>query len=174
MIVLIVGDFGVGKDTTADLILKTYAERDECFKVEKILSYTTREPRENEKLTHEFCSQEEFLSFNDIIAQTKIGDHYYGTRRGQFNPKKMNLYCVDDQGVRDVINADIDRVVVVEVVRPVWLIDLPEDRLNRQRHYEPYEYSCDYRIMNDGDMEKLKVSVSECCNFLTSEMKKRL
>lgn len=174
MIVLIVGNFGVGKDTVADLLIKESLRHHDCEKFVKILSYATREPRYDGENTHTFVSEDEFLGFDDIIASTKIADHYYGTRKSQFNCKKVNLYCVDDQGVKDIIEANFDDVIVVEVIRPKWLIDIPKDRLNRQRHNEPYPYPVDYRIMNDGDMYKLEASVLECFNYIIKEVKKTL
>ena len=172
MIVLIVGDFGVGKDTVADLLIKESLKHNDCEKFIKILSYATRKPRYDGEDTHTFVSEDDFLSFDDIVASTKIGDHYYGTRRSQFNDEKVNLYCVDDQGVKDIFEANFDDIIVVEVIRPKWLIDIPEDRLNRKRHGNPYPYPVDYRIMNDGDLYKLEASVLECFNYIIKELKK--
>ena len=173
MICLIVGDFGVGKDTVANLLKKISLERNDCVKTNKILSYTTRPPRYKGEDTHLFCTERQFLTFNDLIAQTVIDDHYYGARSSQFDKNKLNLYCVDSKGVHDVIKSEIDDVFVIEVIRPKWLINLPDDRINRRR-YSSYTYKADYRIMNDGDMEKLKASVAECYNFILKEMKKSL
>lgn len=173
MICLIVGNFGVGKDTVADLLVKIALERNDCFKAQKILSYTTRPPRYEGEKTHLFCTKSQFLSFNDLIAQTEIDGCYYGARAFQFDNNKLNLYCVDSKGVYDVVNANIDDVLIIEVVRPKWLINLPPDRIDRQPNGS-YNFEIDFRIMNDGDMEKLKASVLECYNFLVKEMKKSL
>lgn len=175
MIVLIVGDFGVGKDTVADLLLKNSLNHHDCVKFQKILSYTTREPRYDGERTHLFCSKRDFLTFNDLVAQTKIGDNYYGARESQFDKEIVNLYCVDEKGVNDIVDADIDDYIVVEVIRPKWLVDIPIDRLNRDRHNkERMIATIDYRVMNDGDMEKLKASVLECFNYIVKEIKKSL
>lgn len=173
MICLIVGGFGVGKDTVADLLVKTVSSRHDCIKAKKILSYTTRSPRYEGEKTHLFCTKDQFLTFNDLVAQTEIDGHYYGAREFQFDKSKLNLYCIDGKGVYDIINSNIDDVLIVEVVRPKWLINLPSDRIDRQPNGS-YNFEIDYRIMNDGDMEKLKASVLECYNFLLKEMKKSL
>lgn len=174
MIVLITGDFGVGKDTVADLLLDISKKKTEDVDFVKILSYTTREPRYEGENTHLFCTKEDFLSFNDILASTKIGDYYYGTRFSQFNSNNINLYCVDDAGIRDVINADIDKTLTIEVVRPKELINVSKERLERKRYSKPYNYFVDYRIENNKDMDYLRDSVLNCYDFVIKEVKKTL
>lgn len=175
MIVLIVGDFGVGKDTVADLLIKQSLLHHDCDKFEKVLSYTTRLPRYEGEATHIFCTESEFWLFDDILALTKIDGNYYGARYSQFDPNKINLYVVDDQGVKKVLESNIkDDIVIVEVVRPKWLVNVPEERLERKRHFEKYDYKYDYRIMNDGDMRKLQASVIDCFDYLTRIFKKPL
>lgn len=166
MIVLIVGDFGVGKDTVANLFLKNDFIDYSGFEFQKIKSYTTRPKRYDSEDTHIFCTKEEFSSLNDIVAQTQINNECYGARKCQFDKDKINLYCVDDKGVRDIEYSNIDKVFVVEVIRPSWLIDLPEDRLNRSRQSQHYKYIPDYIIMNDGGLDILERTVSECFNFM--------
>lgn len=175
MIALIVGGFGVGKDTVADLLIQESLKHNDCDKFEKVLSYTTREPRYEGEDTHTFCTKEEFEKFNDLIAFTSIDSYYYGARESQFDKSKVNLYCVDDKGVIDVLSSNIDdEVIVIEVIRPIWLIDVTSERLKRHRDYSDYSYDIDYRIMNDGDMGKLKTSVSDCFDFLVRMVKKNL
>ena len=174
MIALIVGDFGAGKDTAADLIKKESLNHNHCVKFRKIKSYTTRERRYDGENTHLFCTKDEFENFTDLVAETKIGDHYYGARAPQFNPGCVNLYIVDKKGVKDILEADIDSVRVIEVVRPSWLIDVPEDRKNREAPLNDFKIKADYRIINDGDMQKLKTSALDCFNYLVTEFKKSL
>ena len=176
MIVLIVGGFGVGKDTVADLLIEESLKHNEFQKLKKILSYTTRLPRYEGEHTHVFCTKDAFEEIDDFIATTVIDDQFYGARASQFDKSKVNLYCVDDKGVNDVLNhPDInDTVAVVEVIRPQWLINLPKKRMERIRQFSDFNYDIDYRIMNDGDMEKLKTSVSDCFDYLTRVMKKSL
>ena len=170
MIVLIVGDFCVGKDTVCDNLVGMWthnyvtnnADKPESV---KILSYATRPPRYEGENTHEFCSREEFLNFDDLVAQTKIGDEYYGTRRVQFDNNKINFYVVDGKGVIDILDSHIDDTFVVEVVRPNWLINCPQKRQDRERHFD-VEYPFDYRIINDGDLNKLERLCSECLSAI--------
>ena len=173
MICLIVGDFCTGKDLVADTLMKINNSKHDCVRFRKILSYTTREPRYKNERTHIFCTKEEFDSFDDIIASTQIGDNFYGARESQFEFDSVNLYCVDDKGVQDIIDADIDDVYVIQVIRPKWLRNCPKDRLNRVRHNESIKYKYDYRIINDGDKRKLEASVNDCFEAII-KMKKSL
>lgn len=176
MIVLIIGDFGVGKDTVADLLVKESLRRHDCVKFQKVISYTTRKPRFEGEETHLFCSKEIFNGFDDLVAQSRIENDYYGARKTQFHKNKVNLYCVDRKGANDIIKSSIDDYLIVEVIRPKWLINLPSYRLNRVRYKNPVKLfdDIDYRIMNDGDMQKLEASVLECFHFIIKEMKKNL
>ena len=172
MIALIVGDFCVGKDLVANLLLKKSLQHHDCEKFEKIKSYTTREPRYEGEDTHIFCTMDDYYNYSNIfnagciVAETQINNNYYFTIESQFDPNKVSLYVVDDKGIQDVVGAEIDDVYIIEVVRPVWLRDCPKERLNRDRQSQPYEYKFDYRIINDGSMEKLEASVLECFNAL--------
>lgn len=141
MIVLITGDFGVGKDTFADMLDENFG--DESVKIK---SYTTREKRYSTEDTHIFVDK--FKNEGDIVARTKIGGNQYWTRRDQFGTKPYDIYVVDDIGIRDVLEADIDEVFVVEIQRPKELIDVCELRLNRERT-DFYLYTPDVVIQND-------------------------
>ena len=174
MILLIVGDFCVGKDVVAEMICDYigYNPKYDDFTVNQIKSYTTRQPRFEGEDTHEFCTKEEFKSFDDIIAMTIIGDEYYGARACQFDLDKKNhfdVYVVDPKGVYDIVNSGIPHDIhTIEVVRPKWLRNCPEDRLNRKRDFNvtPIDYNVSYRIVNDGELWKLRNITEECIDFL--------
>ena len=175
MIILIVGDFGVGKDTFADMLVDCFGDE-----AHKILSYTTRKQRYDGEDTHIFVShdfwnavQEEIPS--PIVAETKIDGEFYGTLRHQFcgslpyEDISYDIYVVDDIGVRDVIQSHIDSVFVIEIVRPKWLIKVPKERLNRQRT-DSYDYKCDFRVINDGSLEKLKTNANEVYHWIVTHI----
>ena len=161
MILLIVGDFGVGKDTFADMLLKYFGE-----KANKILSYTTRKPRYDGENTHFFISEEEWKSLPNIIAETKIDNNFYGTVAEQFGTKMYDIYVVDDIGVKNIVESNIDEVFIIEVIRPKWLVDLPDDRLNRTRT-DFYFYTPDYSVINDGSLEKLDLIAKDVYLWLS-------
>ena len=165
MICLVVGDFCVGKDLVADYMINICHD---FFDVsaQKIKSYTTRSPRYEGEDTHEFCTREEFESFDDLIAFTMIQNEYYGARLSQFDPDFLNIYVVDSKGVEDVLSMDIDDpIYVVEIVRPSWLMDCPKERLNRNRESKG-KYKFDYRIINDGSKAALETKVFECLKVM--------
>lgn len=164
MILLIVGDFGVGKDTFADMLLKHLGED-----ANKILSYTTRNPRYDGENTHFFVSEEEWKSIPNVIAETKIDGNFYGTVAEQFGTKMYDIYVVDDVGVQNVIESNIGEVFIIEVVRPKWLIDLPDNRLNRARN-DFYFYTPDYCVINDGSLEKLDSIAQDVCSWLSTQI----
>lgn len=167
MIVLIVGDFGVGKDTVADLLLsQSLTYKSNFCSFQKILSYATRKPRYEGEDTHIFVSKEEFSKFDDLAACTKIDDNYYGARFSQFDTEKINIYCVDEKGVSDIIDKNIDDVFIVEVIRPKWLRNVSKERLERKRESGSFEYNPDYIILNDKDLSNLEISVSDCFNAI--------
>ena len=160
--ILITGDFCVGKDLVADIMCGYDTPTN------KILSYTTRSPRYEGENTHEFCSKEEFFAFDDIVAQTQIGDEYYGARASQFRDDSVNIYVVDNKGVIDILNSDIEHVAVVEVVRPAWLRECPQIRQQRDRHYEDQKIDIDYRIMNTGDKNWLEGLCKDCFDYVAN------
>lgn len=175
LIVLIVGDFCVGKDVVCDMMCDYigYNPKYDDFTVNKIQSYTTRAPRFEGESTHTFCTKDEFNDFDDIIAMTIINDEFYGARASQFNLDDKNhfdVYVVDPKGVYDIVHSgiDADSIHTVEVVRPKWLRDCPKERLDRKSDFNitPIDYNVSYRIINDGDLAKLRRLVEECIDFL--------
>ena len=163
MIVLIVGDYGVGKDTFADMLVEHLGED-----ANKIKSVTTRKPRYPDEDTHVFVNEQRWLLLSqnyEIIAYTEIGGEHYGTFFNQFGYYDYDVYVVDDVGVRDVLRSCIDATYIVEIKRPKWLIDLPEERLTRERT-DSYDYKPDYVVINDTTLEKLDASAREVSYIL--------
>lgn len=158
MIVLIVGDFGVGKDTFADILVDAFNEHYTSLVAKKILSYTTRYPRYSKENTHIFTTMGTYwedVRNNEILAETEIGDVKYWTTKNQFGSLPYDVYVVDDIGVKCVLDAKIDNVFIIEITRPKELINLPKSRLERERtmffKYEPH-----FTIENDGTIQDLK------------------
>lgn len=170
MIILIVGDFGVGKDTFANMLLTHFG----LEYAQLIRSKTTRKPRYENEITHEFLTIQDYENDQDnIVAQTKIDDQYYWTTKDQFEQffNGFSIYVVDDIGVRDVIQSDIDDVYIIEVIRPSWLIEADPQRLNRERQSGTYKYKPNYRVINDKTFEYLDSIARDIAYRLKDEMK---
>lgn len=166
MIILITGDFGVGKDTFADILLDRFEENN--ISANKIRSFTTRKPRYEGEKTHEFIHKncwEKIRETNPdlIAAESEIGGEYYGTLKNQFN-HDFSLYVVDDIGVRE-ITKKYDDVFIVTIFRSKSLLkNIDKERLNREKK-EEYNFYPDYVLINDGDIVCLRKKVE---NFFFS------
>lgn len=140
MIICIYGDYGVGKDTFADMLVQAYKEYLEGYgTVKKILSYTTRKKRDNEGPTHTFISKKEWEKLTNFVAKTKINNEYYGATIDQFNAD-YNIYVINEDGLSSIIktkkNTDLlknHQICIIKVIRPIEKISIDENRLNREK-----------------------------------------
>ena len=122
---------------------------------------------QNYKTSRITCKRKksQFLEFDDLIAQTKIDDEYYGARASQFDIDGINIYVVDTKGASDVVAYGLDDVYIIEIVRPVWLIKCSQKRQNRMRYYSSsVPVVIDYRVMNDAGLNKLHRESVECAH----------
>ncbi len=102
IIINIVGDFAVGKDTLADILLCKMKKQN--YDVTKILSKTTRKPRHPNENTHTFTERLEYQidAMNGLmVAHTTINNEEYWTSKNQFN-KDYNIYVTDTKGTIDL------------------------------------------------------------------------
>lgn len=149
MIILIVGDFGVGKDTFADFMLDYLSES------VKIKSYTTRKPRFEGEDTHIFVSHKDISS--DVLAYIDIEGTFYWTCKSQFDKTKNNIYVIDDCGLQQVIESNFDNYIIIEINRPKSLIEVDNKRLNRKKDcFFNYRPLVDFSIANDCSIEELE------------------
>jgi len=132
MLILITGDFGVGKDTIADMFVD-YLGDEAC----KIKSWTTRPPRFEGENTHLFCDNELAQSFpvSEMVAYCTIEGYRYWTDFSQFNNKKYEFYVIDIDSVYQVVSKQnrLPPIVIILIKRPNCLIKVEEARLNRKR-----------------------------------------
>ena len=186
MIILVTGDFGVGKDTFADFLVniinedgkekdkdinkwraKNGKEKDKDiikWRAKKIKSFATRKPRFEGEDTHTFISKEKWLKIrerpNCIVAETEIDGEFYGTARFQFEHDCFfSVYVVDDIGVRDMLAAKNilqQEIYVVEIFRPKSLRNIDESRMNRVRNLDSYRVYPDSVVYNTHDLISLK------------------
>ena len=177
MIILVTGDFGVGKDTFADFLVDIINEdyirqlnKDALeWKAKKIKSFATRKPRFEGEDTHTFISKKKWLEIREkpecIVAETEIDGEFYGTARFQFEHNCFfSVYVVDDIGVRDMLAAKKilqQDIYVVEIFRPKSLRNVDENRLNRVRNLESYRVYPDAVVYNTHDFVSLKRDARE-------------
>lgn len=167
MIVLIIGNYGVGKDTFANMMLTHFG----IDTAQMIRSHTTRKPRYENEITHTFKTVKDYKDDkrNDlIVAETKIDGEYYWSTIDQFwcIPECFSIYVTDKQGLQQVIESKIDDFYIIEVVRPSWMIDVDEDRKNREVPETDFKYTVNYRVINDKTFEYLDHVANDVCNML--------
>ena len=161
MIILVVGNFGVGKDTFADFMLKYLPESI------KIKSFTTREPRFDGEDTHIFTTPDKFPE--NPLAYIDIEGVLYWTSQSQFDKTKNNIYVIADCGLKQVMESDFDNYIIIEIVRPKSLIDVDEERLGRKKNcsfnYTPF---VNFTVINDDTLEKLEEKASKISKVISS------
>lgn len=115
MIVVLAGASGSGKDTLRNELEEQGYER--------LVTYTTRSPREGEQdgIDYNFVSPEWFkdkIEDGSIFEYRQFGDKYYGSMKQELDPQKDYVIVLDDTGVEDYQKAfGKDKVfaVLVEV-----------------------------------------------------------
>jgi len=137
MLIIIVGESGVGKDTIADMCVNILRS-----KAIKIRSYSTREPRYEGENTHIFYPAhdkahakklfDDLVDMENVAAWTCIDGHYYWTLKDQFNHFDYEFYVCDYEGAIQALKNVEGPKIVVEVVRPKELINVDKDRVDRE------------------------------------------
>ena len=132
-ILILMGGTASGKDTVQKELVN--------YKFDKIVTYTTRPPRENEKdkVDYNFISKDTFDSIKDYffaetnVYHTKFGDWWYGSPIGEYltNTSRRSVILTPD-GVRKVIpilKSHGIKTVVIYLKAPE---DIIKDRLIRR------------------------------------------
>lgn len=158
-ILLIVGASGSGKST----ITSALSKYDEFM---EIMSYTDRPKRYEDEDTHIFLSKKQMdsiINTYDIVAYTEINGYRYCALERQFNKKKINIYIVDNKGIKDVFDyfSNIDcNIYVVFIIRDV--IDVDVYRIKRDVELPPVEL-CDLCVFNNGSVGKSVNQIKDYC-----------
>ena len=156
MIILVTGDYGVGKDTFADILVREFNKKD-SDSAQKILSYTTRPPRDDEDLNnHKFVNPKGLYLERSpwIVAHTTINGYDYWTDISQFT-KKYNIYVIDRESIVQVMKNTTQRLFIVEIERNTELITVSKERMNREKKISKTPLDS-FIIKNNGTIQDLE------------------
>ena len=121
-IIAIFGKSGSGKDTFLNKLYDSSKYKD---KLNKIVSYTTRPPREGEVEgeAYHFISSEDFLSKvmnGEMIEATNFVDWFYGTGVKCLDISKVNIGVFNPEGIRSLLEDSLFDVYPVYVDCDDW------------------------------------------------------
>lgn len=156
MIILVTGDYGVGKDTFADILVRELNKKD-SDSAQKILSYTTRPPRDDEDLNnHRFVTPNEIYLYGNpwIFAYTTINGYDYWTSVFQFT-KKYNVYVIDRESIFQVTRKTTEELLIVEIERNTEPITVSKERMNREKKVSKIPLDS-FIIKNNGTIQDLE------------------
>ena len=173
MIICIYGDYGVGKDVFADMLVESYQDYinefcpDFGISVKKIKSYTTRKKRYEDENTHTFITKNEWENLTNFIAKTKINNEFYGATLEQFD-STYNIYVVNEEGLVQVLaskyhkekSKKMGRLCIIKINRPLEKRNVNQERLNREKVFglidkEFLEENTHIEIDNTGSLQDL-------------------
>lgn len=164
-IVAIQGKSGVGKTTIAKILV---SQNPEVYHL--VNSYTDRPKRYDTEVGHLFLTKKKMDIIYDgdnVVAKTQYGDYRYCTTINSFLPDntKCNLYVVDKKGIYDLREYSKKyylNLLCIEIQRN--LIDIDEDRANRDDYDEYKHITCDYVVKNNGNINDAVSKVNEIIN----------
>lgn len=123
MLYLIVGKSGSGKDFMVDKLCKE-------FVLNKVISRTTREPRNNEIGTHIFVTNEQAdKEWKDSIARTIFNGNRYYTLKKDIEGK--DFYIIDPNGVDSMKKSGIEYKSIY--IKSPWYVRAYHMRKRRDR-----------------------------------------
>lgn len=131
-ILALFGKSAAGKDDIQNWIIRHFPGY--C---NKIVSYTTRPPREGERdgENYFFITKEEFVKkvvSHSMLEQTQFRDWFYGTSLNQLDENKINIGVFNLAGIRSLLQDP--RVEVI----PIWVHADDKVRLIRSLRREDY------------------------------------
>lgn len=98
MNIVLIGKSGSGKS-------EIQKDLTEYLRYEKIITYTTRAPRNNEKdgVDYNFVSKQQFDSM-DLVLKTYFNGNMYGVSRKELQNSKYGVIVVDEDGLYELKN----------------------------------------------------------------------
>jgi len=158
VLLVITGKTASGKDTILKLLLSKYPN----FK--KVLTTTSRPPRENEKngVDYNFISDQEFIDKiknGSFLEHVKYGGNYYGTEKSQINLSDNLIWKIDPsmagkakeifpESLVLYINVADDVVLQRLKERGIYGEELQERMADDQEFWNRYKDKYDYIVEN--------------------------
>lgn len=146
-IIALFGKSGSGKDTLQSALCS-----DKNYNYHKIISATTRPPRdyEQEGVDYYFLTETEFaqkIIDLEMLEATSFRDWFYGTPLSSLDPNKINIGVFNPQGIRCLL--DDDRLDVI----PVYVLASDKTRMLRALNREEYPDVCEIvrRYLKDNE-----------------------
>lgn len=101
-VIIFMGEAGSGKDKMLNEILASDSS------LHRVISYTTRPKRENEKegLDYYYVSDTEFTNLvkSNSMYESSLHNWLYGTGIKSYDKNKINIAVLNPQGIRDLID----------------------------------------------------------------------
>ena len=115
IITAFVGKSGAGKDYVVNSLCNHYSN-----KLHKIISYTSRLPRNGEidGKDYHFISKnlfEDMIKKGKMLEYTKFNGWYYGTAIDDLDPNKLNIGVFNPEGVYNLLNNNTIITSICEV-----------------------------------------------------------
>lgn len=161
-VLAIVGASGTGKSTIVENLTRLIPT---VF--HEVLSYTDRPKRFPNEGTHLFVDSDKMdkiLENKTIVAYTEYGCYRYCASLDQFRDDKINLYIVDNQGIKDLRKCNDVRTIVIRVYRTLSNKEID----NRRSRDTQITQRCDFEVNNEGNiLDTLKevYNIYELCEF---------
>ncbi len=160
-VIALMGKAGSGKDTILHELIDQYPEA-----LHKIISCTSRPPREGEKdgSSYFFLTEEQFLQKiknKDMLEYTNFNNWYYGTSNSSLSTDKINIGIFNPTGIKSLMS-------IPNISLQVYYIQADDKtRLLRQLNRELYpdvkeivrRFSADEKDFNAETIQEINYTI---------------
>ena len=178
VLLILTGKTASGKDTIIAKILEKYPN----FK--KVLTTTTRFPREGEKegVDYSFISRLDFerkIKNEQFLEYVEYGGNFYGSEKFRINPKEDLIWKIDPSMAGKAKQVFPECTVIYITVEDAVVLKrlaqrgLGKNEINKrmqedQKFWDQFKDSYDYVVENvEG---KLAETVSEICQIIDNQL----
>lgn len=180
MLIVLTGKTASGKDTLIARLLQKYPN----FK--KVLTSTSRTPRENEKegVDYSFLSEDEFrkkINQGNFLEYVEYGGNFYGTEKSRINTEANLIWKIDPSMAGKAkqlfpdsiaIYITVDTQVALERLRERGLSEeeIAKRMKDDQKFWELYKDEYDYVVENvPGELDETTDKISRVIGSHSSQ-----